>query len=333
MTTRRRVLSSLVAVGLPAPPAAWAQQPARLPKIGILSPAGAEILGRPTTSLASFIQGLRDFGHVDGKSVSLEFRFAEQALDRLPALAAELVRLQPDVIYTHASAAVAAARATATIPIVVGPTDERIMIALAGSLARPTGNVTGTTLTNAQWDQKCLQLLKEIAPRTRKVAVVVNPANLGYLEYLGRLAEGLEPLGMTLVRIEARRAADVPGAFAAMAASGADAIFMPDDLVLAGTPDVRAHFIDRASRRRLPLASSHGPVAADGGLLSLGTDIGALGRRAAYHVHRILAGAKPGDLPVERPTTFKLTLNLKTAKALGLTVPQSLLLRADEVIE
>ncbi len=284
--------------------------------------------------MANFVAGLRELGPVDGRSVTLEFRFADQALDRLAALAADLVRLQPDVIYTHSNpGARAAARATPSIPIVVGPASEEVLLELAGNFARPTGNVTGTALTSNQWDQKCLQLLKVIAPRTRKVAVILNPGDGRHpRDDLGSLAQGLGPLGLVLVRVDARGASDVPQALAAAVAAGADALFLRDDSVLAGTPAVRMRFIEGAAARRLPLVSSQFAVAAEGGLLSLGTDIGALGRRAAYQVHRILGGAKSGDLPVERPSTFKLTLNLKTARALGLTVPQSLLLHADEVI-
>ncbi len=176
----RRALLALGGAAAGLPWRAWGQGGATLPKVGVLSPAGAEILKRPESSVANFVDGLRDLGHVDGRSVMLEFRFADQVLDRLPALAAELVRLQPRVIFTHTNtAARAVARATTTIPIVVGPAGEEVLLELAGSLARPTGNVAGTTLTNAQWDQKCLHLLKDIAPHTRKVAVVFNPDNPG----------------------------------------------------------------------------------------------------------------------------------------------------------
>jgi len=329
----RRALLALGGAAAALPWPSWGQGAAAWPRVGVLSPAGAEILKRPDSSVANLVAGLGDLGHVDGRSVRLEFRFADQALDRLPALAAELVRQTPQIIYSHTNtAARAAARATTTIPIVVGPAGEELLLELAGSLARPTGNVTGITLTNSQWDQKCLQLLKDIAPRTRKVAVVFNPDNPDAGQNLRGLALGLGPLGLALVRVDARGAGDVPQAFAAAAAAGADAMFLTNDSVLAGTPLVRMRFIEAAAARRLPLVSSQYAVAADGGLLSMGTDIGALGRRAAWQVHRILGGAKPGDLPVERPSTFKLTLNLKTARALGLTVPQSLLLRADEVI-
>ncbi|MGL6110100.1 MAG: ABC transporter substrate-binding protein [Rubrivivax sp.] len=333
--TARRALLALGGATATLPWRVWGQGAAALPRVGVLSPAGAEILKRPDSSVANFVAGLRDLGHVDGRSVTLEFRFADQALDRLPALATDLLRLQPDVIYTHSNAAArATARATPSIPIVVGPASEEVLLELAGGFARPTGNVTGTALTSNQWDQKCLQLLKDIAPRTRKVTVVMNPSDSRHRrEDLSSLAQGLGPLGLALVRVDARGAADVPQAFAAAAAAGADAMFLRDDSVLAGTPAVRMRFIEAAAVRRLPLVSSQFAVASDGGLLSLGTDIGALGRRAAWQVHRILGGAKPGDLAVERPSTFKLTLNLKTARTLGLTVPQSLLLRADEVIQ
>ncbi|MEO7152219.1 MAG: ABC transporter substrate-binding protein [Burkholderiaceae bacterium] len=329
MIERRRLLALAGLATWRATPVR-AQPLARRARIGVLSPAGAEILGRPTSSLANFAAGMRELGHVEGGSLEFVYRFADQAIDRLPVLAAELVALRPDVVYTHASAAGPMARATSTIPIVVGPTDEATMVALTGSPARPQRNVTGTTLNNTQLNRKCIQLLKEIAPGTRRVAVVVNPGTT-YARQLPEFVEGAAPLGVAVLPVEARCAGDVPRAFAAMAAGGADAVFLPDDLVLAGTPAVRMRFIEAAAQQRLPLVSSHGPLAAAGGLLSLGTDIGALARRAAYYVHRLLEGARPSDLPVERPTTFKLTINLKTARALGLTVPAALLLRADEV--
>jgi putative ABC transport system substrate-binding protein len=312
-----------------------AGQPAlRSPTVAILTPANAEVLTRPASAVASFVKGMRELGHVDGSTLRYAMRFADQALDRLPALAAELVALAPAVIYTHTDAgATAVAAATTTIPIVVGPAGERTMSELAGSLARPKGNVTGTTLVHAQWDLKCIEMLKEIAPRTRRVAVIFNAGNPRRAEYLREMDAGFAPLRLTMIPVPARGAADVPAAFAAIAAGRADAIFLTDDSVLAGTPSVRQRFVDEAARRALPFASSHGPAAAGGALLSLGTDIGALARRAAWQAHRILNGARPGELPVERPTVFKLTLNRRTAAALGLPIPAALLLRADEVLD
>ncbi|HVS57241.1 MAG TPA: ABC transporter substrate-binding protein, partial [Casimicrobiaceae bacterium] len=253
---------------------------------------------------------------------------------RLPALAAELVSLRPDVIYTYTGAgAEAAAKATTTIPIVAGPAGEEPLIRLAGNLARPTGNVTGATLDSIEQDQKCLQLLKELAPRTSRVAILLDPDNPRWRGYPDVLSAAAAQLGVTLIRIDARGAVELPQAFTAIAASRVDAIFMVDDAALAGSGDVRKQVIEWALSRRLPIVSSSTRVAPEGGLVSMGTDISALARRAATYVDKILKGAKPADLPVERPSIFRLSVNLKTAKALGLTIPQSLLLRADEVIE
>ncbi len=209
------------------------------------------------------------------------------------------------------------------------------MARLAGNLARPTGNVTGLTLNtgNLEQDQKSLQLLKEIAPRASRVAWIRSPDNPANLPYRVPLAAAATQLGLTLVGIDARNAADLPQALAAITAGRVDAIFMADDALLAGSMEVRTQVSAWALSRRLPLVSSSAAFAADGALLSMGADIPAIARRAAFYVHRILGGARPAELPVERPSVYKLTLNRKTAAALGITIPQSVLLRADEVIQ
>jgi putative ABC transport system substrate-binding protein len=325
------------AVSLAITACAWAQQPARLAKIAILSSGGpaATVCGSDVqgSGVGCFVDGLRALGYVDGRNVSLEYRFADGEYERLPALASDLVSLQPAVIYTAGPGAHAAASATTTIPIVVGTAGEETLTRLAGNLARPTGNVTGLTLVSVEQQLKCLQLLKELAPHTSRVVVLVNPDNPGYRDYPGILAPAAGQLGVTLIRIEARKVSELPQAFAAIEASGANAIYIVDDPLLAGTGEVRKQVIEWALSRRLPVTSSNSHVAPDGGLVSLGTDLPALGRRAAFYVDKILKGAKPADLPVERPSVFKLSVNVKTAKALGLTIPQSLLLRADEVIQ
>jgi putative tryptophan/tyrosine transport system substrate-binding protein len=315
---------------------AWAQQPAKLPKVAILSPraptaqaCGANMQG---SSLPCFLDAMVELGYVDGKNVSFEFRFAEDDYKKLPALAAELVRLRPDVILTAAGpGATAAANATTTIPIIVGSASEATLTRLAGNLARPTGNVTGFTLNSVEQELKCLQLLKELAPRTSRVAVLLNPDNPSYRE--GILAPAAGQLGLTLIRIEARNVSDLPQAFAAIAASGANAIYIVDDAALAGTGPVRKQVSEWASKRGLPVVSPNARVASDGGLLSFGTDFNVLNRRAAAYVDKVLKGVKPVDLPVERPSVFNLSVNIKTAKALGIVIPQSVLLRADEVIQ
>jgi putative ABC transport system substrate-binding protein len=324
-------------LGLAVTQYVWAQQPAKRPNVAILSPlkptaetCGANFHG---PSLPYFMDAMRELGYVDGRNVSFELRFAAEDYENLPALATELVSLSPDVIYTAGPGASAAAKATTTIPIVVGPGGEETLTRLAGNLEHPTGNVTGFTLTSVDQEIKCLQLLEELAPRTSRVAFLVNPDTPASRDYPGVLAPAAGQLGVTLVRMEARNASGLPQVFAAIVASGANAIFLVDDPALAGTGEGRKQVIEQASSHRLPVASSNSSVASEGGLLSLGTDRPALARRAAIYVDKILKGAKPADLPVERPSTFKLSVNVKTAKALGLTIPQSLLLRADEVIE
>ena len=317
---------------------AWAQQPAKLPKVAILSPraptaqaCGANMQG---TSLPCFLDAMRELGYVDGKNVSFEFRYADDDYRKLPALAAELVRSQPDVILTAGTpGATAAANATTTIPIIVGPAGEETLTRLAGNLAHPTGNVTGFTLDSFEQVLKCLQFLKELAPRASRVALLLNPDNPNFRDYPSTLVPAASQLGLTLIRIEARSVSALPQAFAAIAASGANAIYFFDDGTLAGSSPARKQVSEWALKQRLPVVSSNARVASDGGLLSFGTDLNALSRRAAGYVDKVLKGAKPVDLPVERPSVFNLSVNVKTAKALGITIPPSLLLRADEVIE
>ena len=336
MTTRRELFPLLV-VAAAIPTGAWTQQPARVQRVGILSPGEkGDMVCRPNNQgggIGCFVEALRTLGHSEGRNVAFEYRFAEGASERLAGLAAELVSLKPDVIYTFTTAgANAAATATTTIPIVVGPAGERTLERLAGSLARPVGNVTGLTLNSPEQDEKCLQLLKELAPRTSRVAVMLNPDNPSFGAYLDLLRPAADRLAVTLIRFESRGASDLAQALAAIQASGADAVLIGDDAALTGKAEVRQQIAAWALGRRLPVASASSRVAADGGLVSMGTDNSALVRRAAFYVHRILGGAKPADLPVERPSTFKLSLNRTTAATLGLTIPRALLLRADEVI-
>ena len=338
MTARRYFFLLLAVVTAWIATSAWAQQPGRLQKVGILSPGNRGdmvcLSDNQGGGVGCFVEALRVLGYTEGRNVAFEYRFADGTAERLPALAAELVSLRPDVIYTYTTGgADAAAGATTTIPIIVGPAAESTFDRLAGNFARPVGNVTGLTLNSLGQNAKCLEILKELAPRTSRVAVLANPDNPNYRRDPGVLESAASQLGIVLTRVDARNASDLPQAFAMIRASGADAIFMDDDAALAGTSEVRKEIIKWALGRRLPVASPSSRVAPDGGLVSLGTDNSALVRRAAFYVHRILGGAKVADLPVERPTTYKLSVNRKTAAALGLTIPQTLLLRADEVIQ
>ena len=335
--TARNLFAGLLAATWLGSGCAHAQQPGRLPTIGILSPgAPATAVCAPNVQLSTvscFLAEMRALGYVEGRNVTYEYRYSDGDYAKLPALAAELASLRPNVIYTHTGpGADAAAAATKTVPIVVGPAGEETLIRLAGTLGRPVGNVTGVTLNSIEQDEKCLQLLKQLAPRTSRVALVFNPDNLDYRRYPGVLGAAARQLGLTLVGVEARTVADLPQTLAALEASGANAIlFPPDRSITQG--GFRQGVYEWASRHQMPIASDSTFAAADGALVSLIADIPSQARRAAHYVQRIVGGAKPGDLPIERPTTYRLSINLKTAKALGLTIPQSLLLRADEVIQ
>jgi putative tryptophan/tyrosine transport system substrate-binding protein len=309
---------------LAAPVISTAQQPATIPRVGVLAPAPPG----PRLDLDAFRQGLRDLGYVEGQNILLEYRYADWQFDRLPALAAELVQLNPDVIYTFTTAGVLAAKqATTTVPIVVsaGGLVEQGIIA---DLARPGGNMTGVTLT-AELYAKQLELLKEAAPHITRVAFMVNAANPGSDRYPALLAAEARALGMQLHRMEVRAPGEFAGAFAVIAEGRADALVVMSDAMF-GTH--RQRIVELAATHRLPSISRSPGFAEAGGLMQYGEDIPEMHRRAATYVHKILKGAKSGELPVERAMKFKLVLNLKTAEALGLTLPPHLLVLADEVL-
>jgi putative ABC transport system substrate-binding protein len=316
-----------------------AAKDARLPKVAFLLPDPPDVL-RPEAQYLAFagprllLAALAQLGYVDGQNVTFEIRFADHALERLPALAAELVAGQPDVLYTYTSGgARAAAGATKTIPIVVAPVAEETMAALVPDFAAPSGNVTGLTLTSREQRDKCLQLFKEVAPRIRRVGVLFNPLNpiwRGYPEVLNNTARAL---GIELVRVEAHGVADVDQAFAAMMAEGVDAVYALPEGTLTGTSSAYQRIIQLLAELHLPSASEEVTFAQAGGLLSLGIDELAVYPGAAQYLHRILQGAKVAELPVVLPSKFILAVNLKTAQELGIAIPASILLRADEVIE
>jgi putative ABC transport system substrate-binding protein len=330
-TSRRGFLLTLAAAGLVR--ASQGQQQ-RLPLLAILSPASrnAQVLGfvnRP------FKEALAKLGYEPGHTIEIVERFADNDETRLPALAAELVALQPRVLFTNTSAAATAmAGATRTIPIVVGPAGESVLMELAGgSLARPTTNVTGFVLTSAAIDTKGIGLLIEAVPAARRIGLLVNPRNLGMTAYPAPQNTALSGSGVTFVRLEATGVSDLDAALAKASAQRIHALFVPDDSHLAANPAVRGRVLRFASGARIPIASSHLTYARDGALLAMGPSIPVIAARAAGYVAKILEGARPEDLPIELPSTFTTIVNLKTAKALGLTIPQSLRTRADEVIE
>jgi putative ABC transport system substrate-binding protein len=331
---RRNFLTSSLSLVLFAS-AAHAQSRAGSAKLAILSPdpsSAADLAsGGP---LAIFLQAMQKLGYVEGRNIQTEFRFAEDRLDRLPGLAAELVAWQPDVIYTYTSGgARAAANATKTIPIVVGPAAEGPLLALAGNLAHPIGNVTGLSLQGLGQDEKCLQLLKELAPRASRIGVLLNPDNPAWANFPEILKPAAGRLGLVLVRVASRGLADIDQTLSGLGSEKLDALYLLADSTFTPDGPVGGRIIEFARERHLPSASTAIGYAQHGGLLALGTDQNYLRRRSAEYVHRIIEGARPGDLPVERPSKVHLSVNLITAKAIGITVPAAILAGADEVIE
>ena len=324
---RRHFLLTSLASALAVPLAAEAQAVGNVPRIGYLSSDFAN--SRP---IEAFRQGLRELGWVEGQNIVIDHRFAEGRFDRLPDLATELVQLKVEVIVAGAApVAVAAKNATGTIPIVMFGVGDPVGLGLIASLARPGGNVTGLSFSvGMDTFGKGLELLKEALPKVRRVAVLWNPANPAHAAAIGNVKAAAGSLAVPLQLLEAREPNQFEGAFAAMAKLRVDALLIVSDGMFVLH---RARLTDLAAKNRLP--SMHGvrEMVEAGGLMSYGPSIVAAWRRAAFFVDRILKGANPADLPVEQPTKFELVINLKTAKALGLTIPPSLLLRADHLVE
>ena len=301
-----------------------AQTP-KAPRIGVLSPGSPG----PSRILDAFRQGLRELGYVEGQSIAMEYRFAEAKAGRLADLAAELVRLKVDVMLTiNTPASQAAMNATKTIPIVF--TFVADPAPLVTSLARPGGNVTGLTTLAAELSLKRLELLKEALPGLSEVAYLWNSANPTATRFFEETERASPQVGIRLHPLGIQGPAELPNAFRVATGKHAGAVFVWEDALL--LPH-RTRILDLAAKHRLPAASQYREFAEAGGLLSYGPNLPEHFRRAAIHVDRILKGAKPGDLPVEQPTKFDLAVNMKTAKTLGLTIPPSLLARADQVIE
>jgi putative tryptophan/tyrosine transport system substrate-binding protein len=331
---RRDVALSLAALSVLPCARLGAQESGRRPKVALLCPTPPDYRERRDAGLSILLTSLAELGYIDGETVSFEFRFAHDALERLPDLAAELVAQEPDVLYTWSSGGGrAAADATSTIPIVIAPISADTMASLVPDFAHPAGNITGLTLTSREQREKGLQLLKEVLPAIRRVGVLFNPLNPGWRGYPGVLNEAARVLGVELIGVEARGLPEVDQAFAAMAAQDVDAVLGLSDSTLIGAEPTPPRIFELLERYRLPSASDENDFAREGGLLSLGMDEPAVFPVAAQYIHRILQGAKVAELPVVLPTKFVLAVNLKTAKELGITFPPSILLRADEVIE
>jgi putative ABC transport system substrate-binding protein len=308
-----------------------AQPVAKMPRIGYLSVGfPPSRTGVPNPGLAAFRQALRDLGYVEGQTLVIEERWAEGQAERFPALAAELVGLPVDLIVpTTTRAAQAAKNTTTTIPIVMVSAGDPIANGLVASLAHPGGNITGMSAMFPEVRGKQLELLRELRPGVSRVAVLWNPAAIRR-ENVQELEGAALSLGLQMSSLEVRRAEAFASAFAAMHQAGTDALLvLPDPFLV--DQDRRA-LAALALEHRLPAMYGWRLYVEAGGLMSYGPSLPDLYRRAAYYVDRILKGAKPADLPMEQPTKFELVINLKTAKALGLTIPPTLLMLADEVI-
>jgi putative tryptophan/tyrosine transport system substrate-binding protein len=323
---RRAFVTGLGAV-LAAPLGAGAQPAGRVYRVGILGATSRSLSAAP----AHLEEALRELGYVDGKNVILDWRFAEGQLDKLPALADDLVRANVDVLVAISPFDISAAkRATATIPVVMIYGNDPVGAGAVSSLALPAGNVTGTTFYAPETSSKVLQMLKDAVPAVRSVDVLWDAGTPGRAAYQLHLDEASKSLGAQLRYFWVERGEDVDRAIAEMDYR------RPDAVLIASLPVVlsrRAHVIDFLNRRRLPSIATQSTWPRVGTLMSFSVDDRALLRRSATYIDKILKGVKPRDLPVEQPTKYELVINLRTAKALGLTIPPSLLLRADEVIE
>ena len=324
---RREFITLLGGAAASWPLAARAQQPGRLRTIGFLSGGGP---AQNSQWIAAFIQRLRELGWVEGRTFAIEYRRGEARFERFDEFATELVRLKVDVILTQATQPVIAAKqATSTIPIVFVATGDPVGAGLVESLARPGGNVTGLSLQNPDLTGKRLELLREVVPALSRLAILFDVDNPSSIPVMSELQAAARALKLNLIVREIRRAEDIEPAFEPLK-NNADAIFvMGGPLAVANR--TRIHTL--ATGMRLPAIYYTREYVEAGGLMSYGPNLPDLYRRAGDFVDKILRGAKPSELPVEQPTKFDLIINLRTAKALGLTIPESFLLRADEVIE
>jgi putative ABC transport system substrate-binding protein len=323
MMDRRAFITMMVGSILATPLAGEAQETGKVARIGWLASA-------PDPFTEAFKQGLRELGYVEGQNITLEYRWTEGRLEQLPDLAADLVRPKVDIIVASSQAAVAAKQATTAIPIVMPIITDPVRLGLVESLARPGGNATGFATQNDELPGKWLALVKETLPKVSRVALLVHPSYDGGVQ-LKAAEAAARSLGLRLQKLTVERPEDLVTAFAEVQKNRAEA------LVVSSSPLFYAHktqLVEFAAKRRLPTVYHQSEfVVTSGGLMSYGPDFRDLFRRSATYVDKILKGAKPSDLPVQRPTKFELVINRKTATALGLTIPQTLLLQADQVIE
>ena len=326
MDDRRRLVNVLGAGALAAPFGVFAQQSGKVWRIGVLSSSSS-----PTEFDEAFRNELRILGYIEGRNLSIEYRGSAGDDARLPELAAELVQLKVDVILTNSGLPPAAAkRATSTIPIVTAATADPVGQGLVASLARPGGNLTGLSMLSTDLTEKRVQMLREFVPKATRIAVLAMKGTSSTPLLLANMRTVAQKMGLTLIVQEVNEPEALPGAFAAMQSAGAQLLIVQQAPFTGAN---RKLILELAAKYRLPGMFDIRLFVDGGGLISYGPSLPDLFRRAAHYVDKIFKGAKPSDLPVEQPTKFELFINRKTAKTLGLTIPKSLLLSADEVIE
>ncbi len=329
MVDRRTFIGGVASALLAAPLAAHAQQAGKVSRIGYLGTSTATL---ERHLIEAFRRELRDLGYIEGQNIVIVYRWAEGQDDRLPGLAADLVNQKPDIIVTSGTpGTLAAKQATTTIPIVMTSSSDPVQVGLVASLARPGGNVTGLSIVAPELEGKRLQIIQQLIPRLTRLGVLWNPGNPATKQVFEETKVIAERLRVTLEPVvEVRRVDEFESALARIARARPQALdVLVDRFLLAH----RTRIVDFVAEQRLPAMYPYREYVDAGGLLSYAPSNIALFRGAATYVDKLLKGAKPADLPVEQPTKFDLVINLKTAKALGLTIPQSLLLRADEVIQ
>jgi putative ABC transport system substrate-binding protein len=327
MNQRRRLLRAVAASALAVPFGSFAQQQGNVWRVGVL---GAATAAGFATRLAAFKLSLRELGYVEGKNLVFEERYSDNDNARLPELADELVRAKCDVIVTSGTPGTLALKgATSTIPIVMASSGDAVRSGLVASLARPGGNVTGLTFFGPELYAKRVEMLKEVMPHIKVLAHLNNPNNLAYQKSFAEAAQAAASLKLKLLTFEARNVNDFDAAFVAMAKAHVDAVLIANDNLFSTNLDKIAAL---AAKHRLPSVGTP-ELAEAGGMFGYGGNVLDLLRRSATYVDKILKGAKPADLPVERPIKFDLIINMKTAKALGVKIPNSILVRAERVIE
>lgn len=329
-TARRRLLIALAAGALAAPFGSLAQQQGKVWRVGFLSQR-ARPDSLDSDVFGTFRRGMRELGYVEGKNLVIEWRFADGKIERLPDLASELVRLKVDIILAAGSPATGAAqKATATVPIVMGSVSEPVGAGFVKSLARPGGNITGLANMSGDTVSKQLEMLLSMVPKLSRVAMLMNPDSSTQVTTLKNVQAAAQGVGVTVLPVKARTPQEIENAFSVMTREKAGAVIVAADQYFR---QQRFQIAALAMKHRIPSILPNREFAEAGGLMSYGPNVIDNYRRAAIYVDKIFKGARPGDLPVEQPTKIHLAINRKTAKTLGLTIPQELLLRADEVIE